>query len=78
MGLNLREKALIRTLSGKDTREGLPLAESGPGRNRNSYRLGAAHRYVGWDGTSRYRGHERRPAGRKQGGTVEYAFVSHP
>ena len=25
------------------------------------YRLGAAHRYVGWDGTSRYRGHERHP-----------------
>ncbi len=42
------------------------------------YRLGAAHRYVGWDGTSRYRGHERRPSGRKQGGTVEYVFRISP
>ena len=33
------------------------LAPTGTG-----YRLGAAHRYVGWDGTSRYRGHERRTA----------------
>ena len=35
-------------------------------------------REVDRDGTSRYRGHERRMQVRKQGGTVEYVFVSHP
>lgn len=32
------------------------------------------------DGAARYSGRERRPphGGRKQGGTVEYDFVSHP
>ena len=56
------EKALKRTLSGHDSREGPPLAASGSGRGPgHSHRLGAAHRYVGWDGTSRYRGHERHP-----------------
>ena len=44
-----------------------------------SHRLGAAHRYVGWDGTSRYRGHERRSFG--SASRVEpwnTIFVSHP
>ena len=44
----------------------------------SSYPLGAAHRYVGWDGTSRYRGHERRAFACKQGGTVEYVFRISP
>ena len=73
------KKAWKRTLFGKRSRETPPWAASGVCRNRNSHRLGAARRYVGRDGTSRYRGHERRfIEKRKQGGTVEYVFVSHP
>ena len=67
------KKASKRTLPGKDSREEPPLAASGSCRLPDpSHRLGAAHRYVGWDGTSRYRGHERRSFGSAKGGTVEY------
>ena len=56
------KKAWKRTLSGKNFRETLSWAESSVSQNRNSHRLGAARRYVGRDGTSRYRGHERHNA----------------
>ena len=53
------KKAWKRTLSGERSREMPPWAASGVCRNRNGYRLGAARRYVGRDGISRYREHER-------------------
>ena len=53
------KKAWKRTLSGKNFRETLSWAESSVSQNRNSHRLGAARRYVGRDGISRYREHER-------------------
>ena len=53
------KKAWKRTLFGKRSRETPPWAASGVCRDRNSYRLGAARRYVGRDGISRYREHER-------------------
>ena len=43
-----------------------------------SYPLGAAHRYVGWDGTSRYRGHERRMQSVSRVEPWNTFFVSHP
>ena len=59
---SILKKAWKRTLSGKNFRETLSWAESSVSQNRNSHRLGAARRYVGRDGTSRYRGHERHNA----------------
>ena len=53
------KKAWKRTLFGKRSRETPPWAASGVCRDRNSHRLGAARRYVGRDGISRYREHER-------------------
>ena len=53
------KKAWKRTLSGTRSRETPPQAVSGVCLDRNSHRLGAARRYVGRDGISRYREHER-------------------
>ena len=73
IGVKMAEKGTApeeRPREGARFAESAPAAQSGPPTTPEppaETPPGGVDR----DGSSRYRGHERRPAGRKQGGTVE-------